>query len=318
MTDATDATGPLPPVSTDDIRYLAEVPHLLVALDFDGTLAGFSTDPLSVRMVPGARDAIDRLAGCAGTTVMLLSGRNLEILEPVAEITGKSSPAPGDILLVGSHGAEPADAAGSGLDEGQRDLLATLAGLAEEYASRDSGMWVERKPFAVGLHIRGASDRRTGLTAYEEFRLAAQKLDGVTVTPGKDIVEVSVSPVTKGSYLQAFIDRTQPDAVVFAGDDVTDETALRVLDQEGMAPGSGDGHPGRPDVGIRVGDGDTAAHRQLPDPAAVAETLARLAEARLLRQGDREGGVVDAASVAALSELREERPSGREGSASGE
>ena len=318
MTDDSVTTGPLPTVSTDDVQYLAEVPHLLVALDFDGTLAGFSTDPLSVRMVPGARDALDRLATCAGTTVMLLSGRNLEILEPVAEVTAVASPSPGDILLVGSHGAEPADATSSGLDDDQRALLSTLAGMADDFATRDSGMWVERKPFAVGLHIRGAADRRTGLTAYEEFRLAAQKLEGVTVTPGKDIVEVSVSPVTKGSYLEAYIDRTQPDAVIFAGDDVTDETALRVLDQQGLTPAGDGGHPGRPDVGIRIGDGDTAAHRRLADPEAMAETLARLAEARLLRQGDREGEVVDAASVAAVSELREDRQSAREGNGSGE
>lgn len=318
MTDDRVSAAPLPTVSTDDIQYLAEVPHLLVALDFDGTLAGFSTDPLSVRMVPGARDAIDRLTTCSGTTVMLLSGRNLEILEPVAEVTAVSSPSPGDILLVGSHGAEPADATSSGLDDEQRALLATLSGMADEFAGRDSGMWVEHKPFAVGLHIRGASDRRTGLTAYEEFRLAAQKLDGVTVTPGKDIVEVSVSPVTKGSYLEAFIDRTQPDAVVFAGDDVTDETALRVLDQQGLTSSEDAGFPGRPDVGIRVGDGATAAHRRLSGPEAVAETLTRLAEARLLRQGDRDGGVVDAASVATLSELREDRQSAPGGNASGE
>ncbi|MDN5583105.1 MAG: trehalose-phosphatase [Corynebacterium sp.] len=302
MTDATT----LPAVSTDDIQYLAEVPHLLVALDFDGTLSGFSTDPLAVRMVPGARATIDRLAGCAGTTVMLLSGRNLEVLEPVAEATAIAHPGPGDILLVGSHGAEPADATSSGLDDDQRELLDTLSAMAQEYADRDAGMWVEHKPFAVGLHIRGASDERTGLTAYEEFRLAAQKLEGVTVTPGKSIVEVSVSPVTKGSYLSAFIDRTEPDAVVFAGDDVTDETALSVLDQQGLAT-DGDGVPARPDLGIRVGDGDTAAHRRLADPVAVADVLARLAEARLLRQGDRDGGVVDAASVAAVSELREDR-----------
>ncbi|MEJ6550732.1 trehalose-phosphatase [Corynebacterium sp. USCH3] len=318
MTDDPVSAAPLPPVSTDDIQYLAEVPNLLVALDFDGTLAGFSTDPLSVRMVPGARATLDRLAGCAGTTVMLLSGRNLEILEPVAEALAVAAPAPGDILLVGSHGAEPADATSSGLDEGQRTLLTTLGGMAEDFASRDAGMWVERKPFAVGLHIRGAADRRTGLTAYEEFRLAAQKLDGVTVTPGKDIVEVSVSPVTKGSYLEAFIDRSQPDAVVFAGDDVTDETALRVLDQQGLTPSGEGATPGRPDVGIRVGDGDTAAHRRLPDPAAVAETLARLTEARLLRQGTRDGEVVDAASVAAINELREDPPSAPGENGSGE
>lgn len=307
----TDDTGHLPTISTDDVQYLAEAPHLLVALDFDGTLAGFSTDPLAVRMVPGARDAVERLADCAGTTVMLLSGRNLEILEPVTEVTAVTAPSPGDILLVGSHGAEPADAASSGLDDDQRALLDTLTELAAGYAERDPGMWVEHKPFAVGLHIRGASDRRTGLTAYEEFRLASQKLEGATVTPGKDILEVSVSAVTKGSYLSAFIDRTEPDAVLFAGDDVTDETALRILDQQGLSASGDNGHPARPDVGIHVGDGDTAAHRQLADPTEVAGFLSRLAEARLLRQGDRAGGSVDAATVSALSELREDPPSAR-------
>lgn len=310
----TDDTGPRPPISTDDIQHLAEVRDLLVALDFDGTLAEFSTDPLAVRMVPGARDTIDRLAACAGTTVMLLSGRNLEILEPVAEVTAVADPAPGDILLVGSHGAEPADQATSGLSDDQRDLLTTLGDLAEDYASRDPGMSVERKPFAVGLHIRGAQDRRVGLTASEEFRLDAQQLEGATVTPGKDIVEVSVSAVTKGSYLAEFINRTEPDAVLFAGDDVTDETAQRVLDQEGLAE---DGtYPARPDMGIRVGDGETVAHRRLDDPTAVAGFLSRLSEARLLRQGDRDGNAVDAASVAAVSELREDRPSGRGGTGS--
>lgn len=305
-------THSLPTISTDDVQYLAEAPHLLVALDFDGTLADFSTDPLTVRMVPGAREAVDRLADCAGTTVMLLSGRNLEILEPVAEIPAVASPAPGDILLVGSHGAEPADASGSSLTEQQRGLLDTLSGLAEGYATRDSGLWVEHKPFAVGLHIRGAADRHTGLTAYEDFRLAAQKLEGVTVTPGKDIVEISVSPTTKGSYLSAYIDRSEPDAVLFAGDDVTDETALRVLDQQGLSTADDNGHPARPDIGIRVGEGDTAAHRRLADPTDVAGFLSRLAEARLLRQGDRAGGSVDAATVSALSELREDPPSDRE------
>jgi trehalose 6-phosphate phosphatase len=276
------STSPITSPDSTDIDHLAEVTELLVALDFDGTLAEFSTDPLEVRMVPGARESIDRLTACTGTTVMLLSGRNLEILQPVAEVTAVADPSPGDILLVGSHGAEPADtsATANGLSEEKRTLLTTLGELAETFATRDPGVSVEYKPFAVGLHIRGAEDRRVGLTAYEEFRLAAQQLEGATVTPGKDIVEVSVSAVTKGSYLQAYMRRTGPDAVLFIGDDVTDETAQRVLNQ-------GESGSARPDVGVRVGEGDTAAHRRLEDPTAVAAFLADLASARESAQGVR-------------------------------
>ncbi|HIW90642.1 MAG TPA: trehalose-phosphatase [Candidatus Corynebacterium avicola] len=269
----------IPDVSTDDVEHLAGAPELLVALDFDGTLAEFNTSPMEVGMVPGARESIDRLAGCPGTTVMLVSGRNLDMLQPVAGIDAVSDPGPDDVRLVGSHGAEPADTslgASGELTEEQRVLLETLGELAESFATRDPGLSVEYKPFAVGLHIRGAQDRQTGEQTYADFAEAADELDGTTVTAGKDIVEVAVSSASKGGYLKAYAEQYPQDAVLFIGDDVTDETAQAVLNQ-------GDAYTARPDVGVRVGDGETLAHRRVADPTAVAAFLTELSEARARR-----------------------------------
>ncbi len=55
-------------------------------------------------------------------------------------------------------------------------------------------------------------------------------------------------------------------AVLFAGDDVTDEDALAALEPQ--------------DLGIRVGAGETAARQRVPDAAALAAALTRLAELR--------------------------------------
>jgi trehalose 6-phosphate phosphatase len=52
-------------------------------------------------------------------------------------------------------------------------------------------------------------------------------------------------------------------AVVFVGDDVTDEHAFAIL--------------GTGDIGIKVGDGVTAAKYRVPDVAAVADVFNRLA-----------------------------------------
>ena len=54
--------------------------------------------------------------------------------------------------------------------------------------------------------------------------------------------------------------------MLFAGDDTTDEDALRSLQSQ--------------DLGIHVGDGETAARVSVPDIPAMAATLAELADQR--------------------------------------
>jgi trehalose 6-phosphate phosphatase len=56
--------------------------------------------------------------------------------------------------------------------------------------------------------------------------------------------------------------------VFYAGDDATDERAFAAL------------RPGHGDLGVHVGDGETAAQFRVPGIADVPEVLARLAGAR--------------------------------------
>ena len=53
------------------IERLAAAPELLVALDFDGTLAPIVEVPADARALPAALEAIQGLAALPGTTVVL-------------------------------------------------------------------------------------------------------------------------------------------------------------------------------------------------------------------------------------------------------
>lgn len=282
--------GPPSTFSFSDLDYLARVDSLLIATDFDGTLAEFSDSPTDVRAVDGAVEALQDLAELPGVTVFLISGRQLLQLSDVSGLPIVSDPGDSDVRLVGSHGAEPAESSrlADSLDVDQQEALVSLGKRAELIANQDGGMWVEYKPFSVGLHTRKVSDKAIADTAEQDLSRFAEGLSSescpVHITHGRDILELSVATATKGSYLQALLDRLPEDgprAVLFAGDDVTDETAMAVL-RQGQSSQSAE-PSGRPDLGIHVGGrlaDSTLAARKLSSPVAMRDVLVQLVRAR--------------------------------------
>lgn len=303
-------TEQIQPLNSEDIAYLAAAPLLVVAMDFDGTLAPFSDDPAACRAETGAMDALKDLAAMPGTHVMVISGRNLQQLAGATELDpaiAALAPAPGSgsldgaptpdssagavapasphsahaapagiVRMIGSHGAEAADGPALALTDAQKELLSQLARFAERQAARCAGMWVERKPLSVGLHTRTAVDPAIAADAIAEYQDFAQENPACKVTLGKNILEVAVSTATKGRYVQSFLEAFEQnagrpvDAVVFAGDDTTDETVMEMLT------------PGR-DLGIKVGDGASAGNRHLAATTDVRDFLLALRDARSQR-----------------------------------
>ncbi|GAA2080516.1 trehalose-phosphatase [Pseudolysinimonas kribbensis] len=252
----------LPDPLVDALRAFAAAPRILVALDFDGTLAPVVDDPARARAVPEAQDAVLRLAGMPGVRVALVSGRSLSSLIEVAEV-------PDRVLLVGSHGIElrldePGDAVA--LDAAELERVEVLREVLEDVASGIDRVWLEQKPAGFALHTRLASQadsRRAHLVAMEETRA---ELEGLTVRHGKNVLEFAVRSTTKGEAIEHLRRYTRADRVLYAGDDVTDEDAFAAL-----LPG---------DVGVKSGAGPTVAAFRVAGPEEVAHAIARLAELR--------------------------------------
>ena len=67
------------------LTAFAARPRVLVAVDFDGTLAPLVTDPLQARAVPGGLEALRDAATLGGVTTAVVSGRDLETLETLRD-----------------------------------------------------------------------------------------------------------------------------------------------------------------------------------------------------------------------------------------
>jgi trehalose-phosphatase len=245
----------------DALSRVARVARLLVASDYDGTLSPIVEDPARAVPQPGAVAALAALAALPDTEVAVVSGRGRRDLAVVAGL-------PPEVHLVGSHGAElGADLAGH-LPAELADLRARIrAALAALTAGRD-GVRLEDKPASVTVHTRTAP-RDVAAEVIAAVHAGPAAWPGVHAMAGKEVIELSVLAPDKGAAVETLRERYAADAVVFLGDDVTDETVLI-----GLRAG---------DVGIKVGPGPSGASYRVSDPAAAVDVLDRLRAGRLGR-----------------------------------
>jgi trehalose-phosphatase len=254
---AEDLTAALGTLAADSARR-----PLLVALDFDGTLAPLQDDPAASRILPDGIDALERLAGTPGVALALVSGRAMHDLHELAQV-------PAGTFLIGSHGAERARVTTFGLDrdvvqltDEQADRLATLGAEAARIARGRDGVWVETKPTAVVVHTRLAEGSDAGPA--EQVAIALGERLGSGVLHGKDVVEISVLRASKGEALTALRDELGAPVVLYAGDDVTDEHAFDALRDA--------------DVTVKVGPGTTSARFRVDSPDELVAALGALAD----------------------------------------
>lgn len=196
----------------------------LLALDFDGTLSPIVEDPASAWIHPASLAALRRLGPVLGG-IAIITGRPVE----QARRLGRFEEGEGleDLLVCGQYGAEHWDAATGELTRpGRPEAVHELAErlprwLAEHDAER---VRVEDKGLAVALHTRGVAPGLLDTLAPQIAALAAE-LD-LHVEPGRQVIELRAHRTDKGETLRRVVEDVQPEALVFAGDDLGDLPAF--------------------------------------------------------------------------------------------
>lgn len=210
-------------------------PRLLLALDYDGTLAPFHKNPMKAFPLPGVIEAIKSLKKVPGVEIAVISGRPVYELYALLGHIG--------VMLVGCHGFESMDTDGNiaviSPDSPQLEGLET----AEAMVSRiNSGSRMERKVSGLALHTRGMSEAEAlavGDRVFYGWSLLAPGYD-LECRRFKGGVEIRAKGRHKGTALsEILIKQPEQSLAVYVGDDETDEDAFRVVLNHG--------------VGIRVG-----------------------------------------------------------------
>ncbi|HWE89421.1 MAG TPA: trehalose-phosphatase [Pseudonocardiaceae bacterium] len=236
----------------------ARTPRLLVACDYDGTLAPIVEDPEQARPLPESVGALRALAGLHETTAAVISGRALRDLATLSRL-------PSEVYLVGSHGSEFDVGFVHALDSNARALHRRLEHELERLVTEQPGVQLEIKPASIAVHVRRAAPDVAAWTL-GAVRSGPAAWPGVQVTEGKAVIELAVVQTDKGHALDVLRHQAGATATIFIGDDVTDEKAFARL--------SG------PDLGIKVGHTPSLAEFRIEDSTSVATVLAFLVEER--------------------------------------
>ncbi|MDG4829100.1 trehalose-phosphatase [Solwaraspora sp. WMMD1047] len=240
------------------VGRIARVPQLLVACDYDGTLAPIVEDPTKAVPLPESVAAVRALAALPQTTVAVVSGRALRDLATLSRL-------PSEVHLVGSHGSEFDIGFVERLSPELVEVRTRLRNELRQIVAGRPGVRLESKPASIAVHTRGA-DPQISAEVVQAVESGPAAWSDVTVTRGKEVVELSVIPTHKGLAVDQLRTQLSASAVLFIGDDVTDENAF--------------GNLSGPDVGIKIGPGETKAGFRVAEPIEAARVLGLLLDVR--------------------------------------
>ncbi len=198
---------------------------LLIATDFDGTLAPVVRDPARAHPLAAAVRALEVLA--SRTPVAVISGRDLANLLVQCPVKGA--------YLLGSYGLEPWLQLGPDSRPPEAEPSARLQELAGQLWPLEReipGVQIELKTLGIAVHYRNAGNPRAAAQRLRRPLLELAQREHLSVLRGRRVMELRPGRGgDKGTALAQLLDRIRPRGCVYAGDDLGDVPAMRVLHQ---------------------------------------------------------------------------------------
>jgi len=210
---------------------IRKAPHVLLSLDFDGTLAPIHQNPGAASMPAESRRALKTLEAGKRSSVAIISGRALPDLRERVRME--------EIIYAGNHGLE---ITGPGLHFIEPtaalrvEALEELARHLQVRLRHIPGVEVESKVFTASIHFRRASASRMEEVHNTVQDALAPVVSLFQVTQGLKIFEIRPRVNWNKGLAVRWIQQAlgRRDALsIYLGDDVSDEDAFATL-KEGI------------------------------------------------------------------------------------
>ncbi|MFY0601798.1 MAG: bifunctional alpha,alpha-trehalose-phosphate synthase (UDP-forming)/trehalose-phosphatase [Cyclobacteriaceae bacterium] len=227
----------------------------LIFLDYDGTLVGFHSDPLSCKPDKELIDILNKLTADKKNSVVVISGRGRDTLGDWLS--------PFDLELVAEHGVWIKER-----NKDWRTLInlgynwkTEIMSVLEGYVDRTPGSFVEQKDYSLVWHYRkvetGLGEERTReLTSRLKYATVDKNLK---VLEGNKVVEIKNSEIDKGRAAKLWLNNQKADFIMACGDDWTDEDTFRAMPKEAYS--------------VKVGSNSSAANFRVTDFTEIRSLL---------------------------------------------
>lgn len=211
--------------------------HILLFLDFDGTLAPIAQTPSEAVLPTGTRRVLKKLRAKDWCTLVVMSGRTLQSLTRKVRVEG--------IIYGGNHGVQ---LTGPNIDfqapivsEAYRAFEMIKSNVRSLTASM-KGVVIEDKTHSLSVHFREVEETDVPKLTRTVGRVVQPFVDDgyVRITTGKKVFDITPSSWNKGKAVQWLLRHPALTAIsqsvvpVYVGDDVTDEDAFAAIGQNGF------------------------------------------------------------------------------------